>query len=244
VIDPRRVLGEVALLGGDGEPGEEGQPLIGHQRHDMALALNGPELEGQGGPQRVAHGNHPRAGQARGLGHRVQLQPHEAGHEEEQAATMRDELARRQRERARIGHGLDRGARPHRAFVVQAARQRCEPLGREELPDRGRTERHLLLLEGRADVVDGVVALAERDDQRVGGRLLGLGAGPARGDGEKGWGGVATKLMAHHPKGPGRVAEGPGHLVRGARLEEIRSERFVGALLGGLRFPEEALALR
>ena len=48
VIDPRGILGEVALLGDGIEPGEQRQALVGHQRHDVALALDGPELEGQG----------------------------------------------------------------------------------------------------------------------------------------------------------------------------------------------------
>src|ERR1019366_6792035 len=47
VVDAGGILREIALLGKGIQAGEERQPLIGHQRHDMAFALDGPEFEGQ-----------------------------------------------------------------------------------------------------------------------------------------------------------------------------------------------------
>ena len=45
-------------------------------------------------------------------------------------------------------------------------------------------------------------------------------------------GGVDRVLTAQDAEGPGRVAEGPRHLVRGLPLDEERPERLVHALLG------------
>jgi hypothetical protein len=40
--DPTRILAEETLFRSDVEAGEEGQPLIGRQSHDMAFARQGP----------------------------------------------------------------------------------------------------------------------------------------------------------------------------------------------------------
>lgn len=45
VIDPGRVLGQVTLLGVDVQSGKEAQLLVGHQRHDVALALDRPDFK-------------------------------------------------------------------------------------------------------------------------------------------------------------------------------------------------------
>src|SRR4029450_7723217 len=82
---------------------------------------------------------------------------------------------------------------------------------------------------GLADLVDGVVPLAQGDDQLPGGRLLGLPLGPPRGGDKEGRRGVPAKLMAHHPEGPRRVAEGAGDGVRGVPLEEVGPQCLVGA---------------
>ena len=138
-IDARRILGEIALLGRDIDPGKERESLIGHQGHNVALALNRPELEGQTGAQGVRRRNHLRPGQPGAFRQGVQVQANEIRQEEEEAATPRGEPARRQREGAHIRHRFDERPRPVRAFLVQAARQCREALRLEHLPDTGRT---------------------------------------------------------------------------------------------------------
>ena len=101
-----------------------------------------------------------------------------SGHEQEQAPAAGLEPPGGQRERADIGHGLDRRLGAGGPFLVQAARQGREALGLEHLPHRRRAERELALLEGLADLVDRVVPLAQGDDGLARGGLLGLGAGP------------------------------------------------------------------
>ena len=68
--DARGVLAEIALLRDAVQRAEQPQPLVGDERHHVALALDGPELEREAGTQRVGAGNHLRAGQPGGVGHR------------------------------------------------------------------------------------------------------------------------------------------------------------------------------
>src|SRR6266852_1540541 len=49
--DARGVFRQEALLGHSVEPAEQCQPLVGDQRHHVALAFNRPELEGQRGAE-------------------------------------------------------------------------------------------------------------------------------------------------------------------------------------------------
>ena len=86
VIDPRGIFRQVALLGDGIEAGEQGQALVGDQRHDVALALDRPELEGQAARSAWPAGIILRAGQPRGLGQRVEVEPHQIRHEQEQPA--------------------------------------------------------------------------------------------------------------------------------------------------------------
>jgi hypothetical protein len=239
VIDPRGVLREVAPLGDGVESGEERQALIGHEGHDVTLVLDRPELEGQRRPQRVGGRNHPRAGQPRGLGQVGEVEPNELRDEQEQAAAAGLEPPGRQRERARIGHGLDRRLGASRPFLVQAAGQGREPLGFEHLPHRRRAERELALLQRRADLIDRVVPLAQGDDGVAGGGLLGLGARPTPRGGEEDGRRLAPEVMAHDMEGPPRVAEGPGHLGDRPLVDVVRAQGLVLALLRRGRLQEE-----
>jgi len=82
VVDAGGVLCEVALLRDHVEPAEEPQAFVGDQGHDVALALDRPELERERGPQGMPGGNHPRARQARRLGQGLDLEADQIGDEE------------------------------------------------------------------------------------------------------------------------------------------------------------------
>ena len=60
----------------------------------MALALDGPELEGQRGAQRVGGRDHARAGQLGGERQRIGIDPHQIGDKQEQPSHPCRELAR------------------------------------------------------------------------------------------------------------------------------------------------------
>src|SRR6202162_6502942 len=96
-----------------------------------------------------------------------------------------------------------------------------------------RPQRRALLLEALADLVDRVVALAQRHDLLVGAALLGLLAGAGASGGEEFRQFAATKGVAQHAEGARRVAEAPGGLHRGHVLDEEGAQGLVLALAGG-----------
>ena len=53
VIHARGILAQITLLRNRVEPTEQRQAGVGYQRHHVALALDGPQLQGQGGAQRM-----------------------------------------------------------------------------------------------------------------------------------------------------------------------------------------------
>jgi hypothetical protein len=112
-------------------------------------------------------------------------------------------------------------------------------LGLEQFPNGGRAEWNLLLLERQTDVVDRMVLLAQGDDQRTGGILLGLGAWTGAGGSKVGGIRLAHEGVAKDTESAGRVAEGSGDLVRGATLDVEGAESFVLALLRMLGLEEE-----
>ena len=94
----------------------------------------------------------------------VQVGGGQPGEEQEQAAELGAELARRQVEPADIGHLGDDRARLVGPFVVEPPRQLGEALLLQDRGDGRRAERFAVAGQGAADVVDGEVLLAQGDD--------------------------------------------------------------------------------
>lgn len=65
--------------------------------HHVSLALDGPQLEGQTRAQRIRGRDHRGPGEPGGLGDRVQVQADEIREEQEEAAALGGESARRGR---------------------------------------------------------------------------------------------------------------------------------------------------
>ena len=57
--DARGIFRQEALLRHGIEAAEQGEPLVGDERHDVALAFDRPQLERQRGAQRMPGGDHP-----------------------------------------------------------------------------------------------------------------------------------------------------------------------------------------
>ena len=74
VLEARGVFGQVALFGHHVQAAEQCQALVGDQGHDVALALDGEQLERQAGAQSVFGGDHLGARQVRRVGHGAQIQ--------------------------------------------------------------------------------------------------------------------------------------------------------------------------
>jgi hypothetical protein len=66
-VDTVRVFGKVAFLGNGIEATKQRQSFVGGKCHDVALALQRPELEGQASAQGVGGRDHLRAWQAGSL---------------------------------------------------------------------------------------------------------------------------------------------------------------------------------
>lgn len=111
-----------------------------------------------------------------GLSQGVHLQTNEVGEEQEESAATGREAARGERKRADIGHGFDGGVGVAGPFFIESAGQWGEALLFEHFPHGRGAERNVVFFESLADFIDGVVALAQGNDQIIGGRLFGLSA--------------------------------------------------------------------
>jgi len=56
--DARGIFRQEALLGHGVEPAEQGESLVGDERHNVALAFDRPQLERQRGAQRMCGRDH------------------------------------------------------------------------------------------------------------------------------------------------------------------------------------------
>ncbi len=205
----------------------------------MALAFDRPELQGQRRPRGMAGRDHLRARQPGVVDGAVEIEPDQVRHKEEEAAAGGRKPARREREVPDVGDRFDGGPRPHGSLVVQASGQCGKPLGLQHLAHGRRTQRALLLLEVLADLIDGVIPLAQIDDQVPRGGLLRLRLRASSWRDKEDRVGLAPEVVTQDVKRRHRVAEGAGGLMGGAPLYEIGTQRLVLALLRGLRLEEE-----
>ena len=240
VIDATGVLRQKALLRHDVEAGKQAKPVVGHQGHHVALAFDRPELQGQRRPHGMTGGDHLRARQPGVLDHAVEIEPDQVRHKQEEAATGGGKSARREREARGRRPPARRSAADDPAALrpgAGAARQTPRPSGPRGRPS---DSRDVLLLEVGADLVYGVVALAQFDDQVPGGRLLGLRLRTASWRDKEDGVDLATEVVTQDVKRGHRVAERAGDVLGGPLLHEVGAERLVLALLRGLGFEEEA----
>ena len=232
------MLGEEALLRHGVEAAEQGEALVGDEGHDMALALDRPQLEGEGGAQGMLGRDHARAGQLGGVGE-ASIQADQVGDEQEEAAEAGGELAWRGRSCGNRRRPR-RWAEPGGPLLVEASGQAGEAFVLQDLADGGGAERRSLLLERTADVVDRVVALAQGDDLRPAAALVGLRLGALAGGGEEVGQAAVSELVAEDMEGAGRVAEAAGGFGGRQLVDEEGAQGFVLALAGRAGLGEEA----
>ncbi len=241
--DARGIFRQEALLRHGIEAAEQGEPLVGDERHDVALAFDRPQLERQRGAQRVCGWDHVRARQlgaaCEGV---VAVEAHQIGNEQEQPSPPGGELPLGEDEVLDVGDRLHVGADAEGAFLVEPARQRCEAFLDQHLAYRGGAQRRSLLLERPTDLVDRIVALAQRDDLLVSAALLGLRARARMRGGEEFRKVAVPEGMAQHAEGAGRIAETACDLGRGQLLQVKSAQGLVLALAHRLRHHKEAAA--
>ena len=194
----RGVLAEITLLRDAVQSAEQPQPLVGDERHHVALALDGPQLERETGAQRVSAGNHLRAGEPSGVSHLLQSQAHQVGHEQEQSPAACGEAPRREVEHARVGRRLHGGSWEVGTFFVESPGQSGEAEFAQDLTHGGCAQRGALLFERFGDLVDGVIAFAQVLDGGARGGLLRLALRTPRRDEEERGLGVAAEVVAQH----------------------------------------------
>ena len=138
--DPATVFGQERSLGGDVQSSEEGQPLVQHLAHDMAVTRRPKQFQGQQRSQGTAGRDHLRSGKPRVSKDAIERDRGQHRQEEEQATELGPERPRAQVELPDVGD-IRRG-RPNSgwALIVRPARQPREPFFFEDLCDGNRTE--------------------------------------------------------------------------------------------------------
>ena len=207
--------------------------------HHVALPLDGPQLQGQRRSRGVAGRDHLRARQPASWMAPSRFSRTRSGtnrNRPPQAVVNRRGASEKPRD---IGDRLDRRPRTRRALVVQAP-------GSGAKPSAFRTSRTAVGLSGCccslrafADLVDGVILLAQIDDQIPRGRLLRPRSRAVSWRDKEDGIHLATEVVAQDVERGHRVAEGAGDLWGGQRLDEVGAQRLVLALLRRLRVEEE-----
>src|SRR5436190_926539 len=243
--DPRGIFRQEALLRHGVEAAKQGKPLIGDERHDVALAFDRPQFERQRGAQRMCGRDHARTRQpGSSRQYVVAAETHQIGNEEEQPSHPGGELTLGESEFANIGHGFGGGADEDGPLLVEPARQGSEAFRGENLAHRGGAQWHALLLERPTDLVDRVVALAQGHDLFAGTALSRLFARAWMRGGEEFRQFSAAKGVTQYPESSRRIAEAPRDLGRGLPLHVEGTQGLVLALAWGRRLSEETAAFR
>ena len=203
----------------------------------MAVACVAEELQRQQRPHGARGRDHLRAGESGPREELVQVGGDQPGEEQEQAAELGAEVARRQVELADVGHIGHDGAGLVGPLVVEPSRQLGEALLLQDRGDGRRAERLAVAGEGAADVVDGEVLLPQGDDLFPQPLLLAGRSALACGRDEEVAFGLIAELMDEDAKAPRGVAEASGRLGGGETVDEEGPEGFVLSMggVGGLQ---------
>src|SRR5438046_1047178 len=169
-------------------------------------------------------GDHLGAWQPSGLGQLLCLQTHQVGDEQEQPA-------------AASGEG---GAGLPWSFFIQPPRQRSKPFGFEDFPHSGRTQWGVAFLKNLAYLINGVVLLAQLDDQVAGRRLLGLGLRAVPRREKKGGVGFSAKVVTEDVEGIKGVAKGASNVLGETALDQVSAQGLVLTVLRQTGLEEEA----
>jgi hypothetical protein len=201
-----------------------------------------PKFECQTGTKRVFCRNHLGAWQLSGVSELADVHPYQVWDKKKQSAATRREGALIESKSPDIGNGLDSGSGIIGTLLIHAPGQSSKPLLFQDFANRGRAQRAVTLFECFADLVYGMVLLAQTDDQIVGCGLLRLTARTMVWRKEENRIGIPAEMVAENMEGSDGVAESFGDIFRSATFDEIRSECFVHAVLGVVRFEEIAAA--
>src|SRR6266508_6109417 len=168
------------------------------------------------------------------------LQADPIGDEQKEPAAASGEAARSQGKPPDIGHRFNRGPGLLGPFFIPSPGQRSEALGFKDFPHPGWTQGAVAILEALADFINGVVLLAQLDDQVTGRRLLGLSLRTVSRGEKKGGLGFPAKMVTEDMKGIEGIAKSPRHLFGGTAFEQVSAQGLVLTVFGQAGFEEEA----
>ena len=186
-IDAATVLGEIGTLGDDIQAGEQGQPFVEHRTHDMQVALGAKQLEGEQTAQGMSGRDHLRAGQSAAANDAIEVEFGQRGQEQEQAAELGAERPWFEVQGTHVG-AIGGGRLDARGpLVVPAAWQLDKAFLTKDGAHGDGGALDTFRLQGFADIVDGLVLLAEFDDP-LSDRLGGSAPGKVGSTKNVGWG--------------------------------------------------------
>src|SRR5262249_33435994 len=157
--DARAVRRQVRAFGNDVEAGEQGDPFVTDQVHDMTLALLAAEFEGQQGADRLLGGDRGRAG---GGGRAEDVAQTDTGRqrdEEPEAGESGPEGSGDEAQGPDVSDGGRFGPEDLGAFLVEAPGQTCEALLTEKDGEGVDADGVPCVGQFASDVVDGEVSL-------------------------------------------------------------------------------------
>ena len=166
--------------------------------------------------------DHLRTGQTCLIGNRIDAEANQCGDKEEESATPSSKISVDETEDADVGDCLDGWTHALGALLIEPARKSGEALFAEHLANRRGAQGRLRLLQRLADLIDGVIALAEGNDLLAQRGLEQLRSRARLRGHEKGGGRVTTELMTEDAKGARGVSERLSDLGGGPALDEVR----------------------
>jgi len=96
------------------------------------------------------------------------------------------------------------------------------------------------IFERLADLINGMVLLAQMDDQVASRPTSWVGSGAMSRGEEKGGLGFSAKMMTEDVEGIEGIAKSARHLLGGTALDQVSAQGLVLAMLGQARFEEKS----
>jgi hypothetical protein len=237
-FDSATVFGQERPLRNHVQPGEQGQALVEHGAHHVTVTCIAKELQGQQRPHGACGRDHLRPGETAPREELLQVGRGDPRQEQEQATELGAKAAWFQVEPAHVGHVGHDGTGLMGPLVVAAPRQLGEALFLQDHGDRRRAERLAVAGEGAADIMDGEVLLAQRDDLIPQSLLLAGWSALACGREEEVALGLIAELMNEDPETPRRVSEPRGRFSGRKTVDEEGPQGLVVSV-GGIGWFQE-----
>jgi hypothetical protein len=221
------VGGQRRGLGKGIEPGKKGGSRVVNEIHDVADPLAPHELQREKGKEIVESRDHLASRQSHSPHQIRKIHPGDQGQEEEESSYLGSVAAGSEGELSPIRDLGGFWLGPLGPLVIEAAGQAGKSRLAKDLPDRPDAQGSMFLGEDPADVIDGVVLLAQLEDAGTGLVLLGLMLGTGLGGSKEGLKLALTEAGALDVEGAGSIAKALGDLGDGDPVDKEGAKGFV-----------------